>query len=340
MEISFGAVFLTNNEKLITMLVKFCTRASRFLRRNIKNSYEKIYQAVQYKYYHLTTSPKKSASYQDILKFDSRDSGSHISLTLTLPVRYFHVKNIYFERYLETLLDKSYDLSSIELLVWVDEDDNLKWFSDLKVKYAGILRMIFFIGPQRGGYQSTNYFHAELIKNKSCDSRIWVMQASDCSIEISNWDKILLEIVARSAKNYFICTDASLEESISIKGPNPIVPKPVYWIRGALWPIVSTNLLDDLLSAVPPDREWTILGKSFNMDGYFGDLLRHLYQQHRLNIHIQVPEFFKEYNPVGWKGVKSREDLRTRTLLELFSFSTQAVHKYLAYILAKKINND
>ena len=68
--------------------------------------------------------------------------------------------------------------------------------------------------------------------------------------------------------------------------------------------------------------------------------MRHLYQQHRLNIHIQVPEFFKEYNPVGWKGVKSREDLRTRTLLELFSFSTQAVHKYLAYILAKKINND
>lgn len=337
MEIPFGTVFLTNNEKLIIMLVKFCTRASRFLRRNIKNSYEKIYQAVQYKYYHVTTNSKKSAAYQEILKFDPRDSGSNISLTLTVPVRYFHVKNIYFERYLETLVCKSYDLSSIELLIWVDEDDNLKWFSDLKTKYAGSLRMIFFIGPQRGGYQSTNYFHAELIKNRSLSSKIWVMQAADCSIEISNWDKILLETVSQAGKDYFICTDASLEESISIKGPNPILPRPVYWIRGVLWPIVSMKLLDDLLTVVPQDSEWTILGKSFNMDGYFGDLLRHLYQQHDLNIHIQVPEFFKEYNPVGWKGVKSRESLRTRTLLELFSFSTQAVHRYLAHTIAQKI---
>lgn len=260
-------------------------------------------------------------------------------ISLTVPVRHLGVKRNYFERYLQELITKTVDPSRLELLVKVDLDDDLRWYCKIFDKYGAKLCLRFFVSAQEQGYASTNWFHHFLIHNRHPASQIWVLQSADTEILVDSWDDILLNTIASHRTPYFICTDATLEESISIKGPNPVSPQPVYWVRGTLFPIASTALLDVLEEESREHKGWAMVGKTFNIDGFFGDMLRHLYEIHDIDAHIQIPMLFKEYKPEGWHGNPRREGLRTKSLLDFFSEETQGIHKKFAAKIARRISD-
>lgn len=288
----------------------------------------------------MTITNAMRARYAERLNASGSQRNISTVISLTVPVRHLGVKSNYLERYLRELISKTTDLSRIEVLVKVDSNDDLRWFCKILDKYSPVIPLRFFVTMQEEGYASTNKFHHFLIKNRNPNSKIWILQSADTEILIEGWDEKLLNKTSSRDSKYFICTDATLDESISIKGPNPVSPQPVYWVRGTLFPIASTAVLDVLERECEGLNDWTMVGKTFNIDGFFGDMLRHLHCIHGIDLHVQVPVLFQEYKPEGWHGNPRREALRTRSLLDFFSESTQNIHKRFAAAIARKVQQE
>jgi hypothetical protein len=243
-------------------------------------------------------------------------------ITLALPVRHLGVTRNYFERYLRELIEKTHDLSRIEIVIKVDTDDDLPWFCKMLDRYGTKVRLRIFVTPRSNSYKGLHHYYQFLINKRHSKSQIWILQSADAEILVDQWDEILLKELATCEKKYFICTDANFEESISVKGPYPLVPEPVYWIRGTLFPIISCSLLDVLMAESRRHNGWT----SLNIPGFLGDIIRHCHSIHGLNLHCQSSRLFREYWSESWDDNPAREPLRTKTLLDFFSDSTQAIH--------------
>lgn len=273
------------------------------------------------------------------LLHDDRPSWPPPQITLTLPARRFGHKASYIDEFLESFVRTTERPDRVEMLIKIDEDDDFLFFHALKTRYEKQINICFFLSERKAGYASLNDYYASLVSEHSASSRIWMLQSSDGLFKLPQWDTCILAAAEGFTHDYFVITDCSFDEAISIKGPYPVKPEPVYWVRGALFPIMGFGILCCTAAIASRYPGWTSLGNTTNVDGFAGDILRRLWQRHGINVHAEVPLFSVENKPRGWEGVKDREQLRTRNLLAFFYEENQRIRDEMVDLIAGELRN-
>jgi hypothetical protein len=287
------------------------------------------------------TSIEKLGGIKEELIKDERSTWPKSDISLTLPARRLRFGDIALTEFLESLLNMTKNIEKIEVLLKIDTDDDLIFFYKIKKKYKKRINLCFFISERGSGYAHVNKYLFELSKLRSPTSRVWMNQAEDALFVLKDWDFVLLSAIGVLPHEFFITSDTTFEETISICGPNPVEPTPVYWIRGDLFPIIGNGIsacTEEIAAKYP---NWTSLGNDFNTPGFIGDLLKRLWELHGLNLHIRTPTLsIENATPFfgGWVGKK--ELLRSDGLINFFKDENQAIRDEMVNLIKQKYDEE
>ena len=245
------------------------------------------------------------------------------------------------DKVFESFQDKTNNVKMFEFRIKVDIDDNLKYFSRLKKKYPKI-QMTFHATPRGNGYADMHLWHNQLFEKRSNSVKYHIIITDDALFSVKNWDSDLIKKIEikENETMYWIGMPNKLEDAIKVIGPNPVTPTPVYWIAGTDFPILSVALMHKIKEFTKelPDKNWTPYGNLFNIDSYFGDILKNMSIDKAKICHLEVGNYFKRtgvtsWNSYIWPGESHKGKLRTKTLSEFFDSSSQDTRKLLSSYL-------
>lgn len=222
--------------------------------------------------------------------------------------------------FLDTFLQFSHCPERVEILIKVDDDDDLPFFYDIKCRYSARINLRFFPSARGRGYEDMHLWHHHLIKNRNPNAKLHFILTDDAVFEFNHWDDNLVHLLETRGNTYFIGTACSLEEAITFYGPNPVIPVPVYWIRGDDFPIYGFDLLASAAKVAANVPGWTEFGNSQLVDQYAGALLQTAWQKFGVNLHERVDLYAaRKGGGVCWTEDPIRSEIRTRTLTEFHS---------------------
>lgn len=245
------------------------------------------------------------------------------------------------DKVFESFLENTFNLKMFEFRIKVDNDDNLKYFSNLSKKYRRI-QMAFYATPRGNGYADMHLWHNQLFEQRSDSVKYHIIITDDALFSEKNWDIDLLKRISIKENDtlYWIGMPNKFEEAIKVMGPNPVTPTPVYWIAGTDFPILSVALMVKIKEFTQElsDKKWTPFGNLFNIDSYFGDILKQMKSDNAKVCHLEVGNYFKRtgvtsWNSYIWPSESYKGQLRTKTLSEFFSFSSQNTRKLISSYL-------
>ena len=182
---------------------------------------------------------------------------------------------------------------------------------------------------EKSGYQGTLNLHVKMLELNTSGFLAWVLGSSDMQPCCVGWDVNLLSAINEHSGALFVGGGPEERAGI-IHGPFPEDDCPVYWVGTDDYPIASKTLLDILFDYENWPDGWTPIGCSWHIDGFFGELIRHLFQIERQDIFLKAPQIFIERDPRGWLGNKDRESLRNSVLTSFFELDKQMVMSKLA----------
>lgn len=260
-------------------------------------------------------------------------------ITITFGSRQFGNRDNCLLNFLDSAVRTIENSKRVEILLKIDEDDDLLFFRHVQRMYQSKLILRFLVSERGRGYADMHKYHAALLKLRSPTSRMLYILTEDAVFTVPNWDSQLLEVASQMENDFFIATPATLEETISLMGPNPVEPEPVYWVRGDDFPIISMRLLRSTENVANRYPGWTCLGNTFNVDGFSGDILRRLWELHRVNIHIRVPLFAQRTGVYNWAASPKRNHLRTETLLEFLREPNQKIRDEMVMAIVTAMAN-
>ncbi len=259
-------------------------------------------------------------------------------ITVTFGSRQFGNRDNLLTKFFTTFLAMTENAYHFEFLIKVDFDDDLFFFYKTKKRFEKRINLRFFPSERGRGYADMHIWHSTLIKNRNPASRALLILSEDAEFTYKHWDRKLLECMDSIPHNYFIGTPCTLEQAITIMGPNPTIPEPVYWVRGDDYPILSFKLLEATERVARKYSGWTCLGNLFNVDGFPGDILRSLWLRHKINCHMQIPLFFQRRGVFCWSENPKRAQVRSETLLQFFKKEHQAVRDEMADAIVEDLN--
>ncbi len=265
-------------------------------------------------------------------------SGDMCVITATLGARYFGNRDNLLEHFLNSFLQMTEDSRRVEIFIKIDLDDDLLFFYRIKEKYGKRINVRFFPSERAGGYADMHIWHSTLIQKRSPSSRVLQGLTEDAEFIYKHWDKELLACMNVMPHKYFIGTPSALEETIEVMGPNPVHPVPVYWIRGDDFPSFSIPLLNITGRIASQRPGWTSFGNLFLVDSFSGDILKTLWQRHKINCHMRTPQLFRRLGVFSWAESPTRTKLRNETLLKFFLKENQVVRDEMADAIAQEVN--
>ena len=260
---------------------------------------------------------------------------SECLITITFGSRQFGNRDNLLDNFLRSFLRMTGNPQRVEILLKIDHDDDLLFYYKIKKRYHNKINLRFLISDQGRGYQDVHLWHSSLLKIRSFSSRVLFVLTEDAEFCRKNWDAELLALINRHAHNFFIATPCSLEEAIEILGPNPVSP-PVYWIRGADYPIFGMDILKCNEVVAKKYYGWTCIGNSVIIDGFCGDLLRGLWQRYTINLHLQVPFFVQRKGVFSWTDSEERCRTRTEVLTKFFSQEDKKVREEMVDMIYRQ----
>ena len=261
------------------------------------------------------------------------------ALTVTFGARYFGNRDNLLENFINSFLKMTEDYLRVEILIKVDLDDNLLFFHRIKEKYGSKINLCFFPSERGGGYADMHIWHTTLMKHRTHSSKALVILTEDAEFVFKHWDRNLMDLIDALPHPYFIGAPCSLEETISILGPNPVIPVPIYWIRGDDYPVVSFQLLEVTGRVAQQYPGWTAMGNLLLVDGFSGDLLRSMWLRHKVNSHFEFPQLFQRLGIFSWSESPQRAKLRNDSLIKFFLKENQAVRDEMADAIVQEINH-
>ncbi len=280
-------------------------------------------------------SPKQREHIIQTLPQQIVPAGNKCAITVTFGARYFGNRDNMLENFLNSFLRMTEDILRIEIFIKVDLDDNLLFFYDLKRKYGTRINLRFFPSDRGRGYGDMHIWHSTLIKKRSPSSRALLILTEDSEFISKGWDRQLIACMDAMSHNYFIGTPVSLEETISLKGPNP---PGIYWLRGDDYPIVSVPLLDITGRIAAKYPGWTSMGNLLLIDSYSADLLKSLWHRHKFNCHMQTPPLFNRRGIFSWTDSPHRAHLRNDSLAKFFRKENQDIRDEMGDAIAREVN--
>jgi hypothetical protein len=240
-----------------------------------------------------------------------------------------------------SFLENTNNINLFEFRIKVDNNDNLRYFENLKKKYSKI-QLSFHATPRGNGYADMHLWHDQLFEKRSNSVKYHIIITDDAFFSVKNWDVDLLERIELKERvtDYWIGMPNILEDAIKVMGPNPVTPTPVFWIAGTDFPILSASLMYKIkeFTKMLPDNSWTPYGNLFNIDSYFGDILKNMSVDKAKICHLEVGNYFKRvgvtsWNGYIWPGESYKGKLRTETLSIFFNSSNQEIRRRLSSYL-------
>lgn len=246
-------------------------------------------------------------------------------VTVTFGSRYFGNPDNMIGLFLESFVECTSRPARIEILVKLDDDDDLAFFLEVKRQYRERVQLRFFPSPRGRGYEDMHLWHHQLCRHRSRTSRVNYILTDDAVFVAKGWDAKLAALLEARGDTYFIGTACSLETAVTIFGPNPVTPVPVYWIRGDDYPMYGFDLLASAAKVAARYPGWTEFGDLQLVDQYAGALLRSARDQFGVNLHQEIERYAERRGgEVCWSDSPARAEIRTRTLLQFFSADHQA----------------
>jgi hypothetical protein len=286
-------------------------------------------------YYRVTNSYSREKSIEQ--EIDFTDS----IFIFTFGSRLLGNRDNILDKVFASFLEKTNNTKLFEFRIKVDDDDNLNYFSSLKKKY-GKIQITFHATPRGNGYADMHLWHNQLFEKRSSSVKYHIIITDDALFSVKNWDIDLLKRIASKEREtrYWIGMPNKLEDAIKVMGPNPVTPTPVYWVAGTDFPILSAALMLKIKEFTKelPDKNWTPYGNLFNIDSYFGDILKNMRIDKARVCHLEVDNYFKRtgvtsWNSYIWPGEIYKSKLRTKTLSNFFNSSSQETRTLIsAYI--------
>ncbi len=267
----------------------------------------------------------------------SRALAESCLISITFGSRQFGNRDNLLEKLLiKSFLSMTEHPEKIEMLIKIDTDDDLLFFDRIHRQYRGRINLRFFVSERGRGYRDIHKWHSSLFKFRSPNSRFLIIFSEDAEFCYKNWDTALLSQIDPIPHNFFVGTLVPLEETIKIHGPNPVSP-PLYWIGGADFPVIGTDIPKYSEQITRKYRDWTPLGNTFSVEAFAADLVRRAWQLHHLNIHLQTPMFAKRRGVFCWTANEDRKNARTESLMKFFEKETQKVRDEIAGLIYETV---
>lgn len=246
-------------------------------------------------------------------------------ITITLSSRRLGHRDSFMPRLLQSILANTHDLMAIELLIWVDDDDDLFFYRQLKEQYQARLPLRFVIGARGKGYGDLMRFNTELYRLRSASAILWLGVSEDAVFTLNAWDVEILRIFTEADRCQYIGAQISFASTIEKRGPFHNYPTPIYQYGVEPYPIARIALLELIEQAIAHYDGWTPLGRVVGTDAFLADMLRHMWTRHKVNMHVQLPPFIKQYGGKAWNNPK-RIDIHYRAVNRFMSEEIQRMH--------------
>ena len=169
---------------------------------------------------------------------------------------------------------------------------------------------------------------------------VWVLGSSDAMPTSHGWDVNIINSIANAPSTIFF-GGGPASRANKVHGPFPEKHIPIYWVGTDDFPVASEKAIKTLQSLTKAFPGWTAVGDTWHIDGFFGEIVRHLWNIGRNDMFIEIPQFFKERNPRGWLNNPDRETARYKVLVSFFNKDKQAIFEQLAkrwMTLARRTN--
>jgi hypothetical protein len=196
--------------------------------------------------------------------------------------RYLHNPNNRLNQFLDSLINHTSDLSKIEVLARIDEDDDLLFYKRIKIKYGSKIRMRFVVGSANNGYEKLFSLVSELINYLSPSSKIVAGFADDCLIVKRNWD-VFFEGIANTYQDNIFFINTTRNFSLPYN-ENESTFFWLLWSHGppSLFTAVGREVLNLTAQVASQHKDWTPYGNTLLCDSFFETLQYYIWQSTHL----------------------------------------------------------
>lgn len=264
------------------------------------------------------------------------------SFTITFGCRLVGNRDHSLKNFLESFEKCTSNIRDFEILIKIDEDDYLGYFLKIQKTHKNT-NLKFHVSSRGNGYADMHLWHEMLTKNKSPSSKFHIILTDDVLFDFSAWDEDLIKrINSQTSKEILLATPSTYDDTIAVRGPNPITPIPIYWVQGTDFPVISFSLIESIRRVIASRNltGWTAYGNTFNIDSYFGDLLRLMPEDFGRNCHLEIPLYFKRTGVTSWSndvwpGEAKKGQLRNSTLIFFREKSNSDIRSEFAKAIAE-----
>jgi hypothetical protein len=271
-------------------------------------------------------------------------------------------KNSKFESFLQSIERNVKNASTVEVLVAIDADDDIRFYQALEKKYA-TLSLKVVVSPVRHGYLNLQKYYQDLYRIAAETTRVLCGYSDDCQIMMKHFDQKILEVDKAHKDNiYFIHTRNTYRENYL--GDVSENMRLLFWVQQAkepasYYPYFSKGVLDAAQAYANEHdfkNEWCPIANSWIVDCYidilsvymkkFGvDRIYYLDNLAKINEdsttvphHRPYQEFGLSPNNIGFIKMLSNEtqDYMEKLAMYLCSQTVNAVTPHYVLVKLKK----
>jgi hypothetical protein len=172
------------------------------------------------------------------------------------------------EGLLRSVIQKTCDLSRVEMILRIDEDDDLFFYREIQKTFGGRVNLHFVIGGRKGGYLGLHRLVAETLDHLAPSSLIAFGVADDCTMWRQDWDEEFIKIMAHYPDNIFFI---NTRHDFRLNYENDNMFFWMLWTCGPPSPFaaVGRKVLKITAEIAKQYEDWTAYGNSVMCDSFF-----------------------------------------------------------------------
>jgi hypothetical protein len=179
--------------------------------------------------------------------------------------------------FLNSLCKKTFDLTQIEMILRIDNDDELEYYKYIYQSFGQKICIKFVLGDRKTGYKGIHHFVNETLDYLAPSSKIIFGITDDCYIKNQGWDKIFFEAIKNNPDNMFFI---NTKRDFYLKYESRYLFFLELWRHGpaAYFPAISRRIIDILKETSLHYPGWTAFGNSMLCDSFFETLQFYLWE--------------------------------------------------------------
>lgn len=206
--------------------------------------------------------------------YSSKYDDKEIKISFACSMRYKGNDDSNPNKFFDSLIMETKNLKTIEIVIIIDVDDEIEFFTDLVELYQNLVNIKLIVSNKNYGYDGLHLYDKVLYKNLSPYTRMICDFSDDCTIVKKDWDLDLLKIDQKYEDNiYFINSSKCKYRKLM---PDYKEISIIYFIYlyavagpGSYFPVFSKRVLDianESLANVDDPQNWSPVANNFMVD--------------------------------------------------------------------------